>query len=209
MNHVLNNTFNFFTGGVLAPPGIKFISSGTGTNSIGTMPAHQAGDLLVVFAYRDGNTTAPSLVSGWTSLHSAGANSNSARVAYRVATSSSMTSGTWTNASSVICLVYRNATPGAVDVGGAVSTTVTYPALTLGVSDGSSWVACFAGHRSVNTALETPPTGTTLRATVVDATDEAAAFDTGGGVTSWTSKAVSVGGTSSGWRAYSLEIKLA
>lgn len=32
------------------------IGSATGTTSL-TMPAHQAGDILVMFVYRDGSTT--------------------------------------------------------------------------------------------------------------------------------------------------------
>ncbi|MBK7493609.1 MAG: hypothetical protein IPI17_17995 [Nitrosomonas sp.] len=32
------------------------------------MPSHQAGDLLIFFAYRDGSTTNPTLPAGFTSI---------------------------------------------------------------------------------------------------------------------------------------------
>lgn len=186
-------------------PSVSYIGSATGTTTA-TIPAHIAGDLLVAFAYRDGNTTAPTLPSGWTSLNNSGADTNSGRLAWRVATDSATTSGTWTNATSLVIHVYRHAAIGAHAVGGASSTTVTYPALSLTQLDGSSWVAGFAGHRSTNTSLETPPAGMVNRSTVVDATDEAAGHDSNGGVAAWGATAVSVGGTASGWRAYSLEL---
>lgn len=191
---------------------IRLIGTAYGTNTA-TMPAHQTGDLIVVFAFRDGSTTAPTLVTSpsYTSIANAGANTCSYRIARRIATSSGETVGTWTNATSVIVHVYRGVdqtTPIGVDgTSTGASTTVTYPALTLGVTDGSSWVAGFAGHRSVNTTLETPPTGMVLREHTVDATDEAAGHDTAGGVASWSSTNVSVGGTSSGWCSAVIEIR--
>ena len=187
----------------------SFIGQATGTTSA-TLPAHVAGDLIVAFAFRDGSNTVPTLPAGWTDHANSGANTCSARVAYKYAASSSETSGTWTSATSVIFAVYRSTNAillGAVAVGGAASTTVNYPALTLQDTSGSSWVAAFSGHRSVDTNLQNAPTGMTARSTVVDATDEAAGFDTNGGVTSWTSQNVSVAGTSSGWRSYVVEIR--
>ena len=198
-----------------APP-LSFVGSATGTTSA-TMPAHQAGDLILCWAYRDGSNTLPTLPSGqnWTTLNGVtGANTNSAYLVGKIATSSSEGVGTFTSATSVIVQVYRprsgyTATWSAVAANTGASTTVNYPALTLQTGDGSSWVAAFSGHRSTNTSLETPPAGMTLRSTVVDATDEAAGFDTNGGVASWPSTNVSVGGTSSGWRSAVVEIVVA
>ncbi|NGQ93377.1 hypothetical protein G5V65_21045 [Rhodobacter sp. HX-7-19] len=187
---------------------ITRISSATGTNSL-TMPSHAAGDLLLMFAYRDGSTTAPALPAGWTDLNNGGTATNSCRIAYKIAASGSEVSGTWTNATSLICLVYRS--DGIIGVGGvarssAASTTVSYPALTMVNTDGTSWVAGFGAHRSVNTSVETPPTGMTNITSVLDATDEAAAHDTNGPVSSWSLTTVSVGGTSSGWIGATVEI---
>lgn len=198
-----------------APP-LSFVGSATGTTSA-TMPAHQAGDLILCWAYRDGSNTLPTLPSGqnWSILNGVtGANTNSAYLVAKVAASSSEAVGTFTSATSVVVQVYRprtgyTATWGAVAANTGASTTVNYPALTLQTGDGSSWVAAFSGHRSTNTSLETPPAGMTLRSAVVDATDEAAGFDTNGGVAAWPSTNVSVGGTSSGWRSAVAEIVVA
>ena len=91
--------------------------------------------------------------------------------------------------------------------GGSTAASVTYPALTLQVGTGASWVAAFAGHRSVNTTLETPPGGTVLRASLVDTVDEVAAFDTGAGIATAPQRVVAVGGTASGWRAATVELR--
>ena len=186
---------------------ISRIGSAVGNGQTVTIPTHAAGDLIVIFAYRDGSNTRPGLASGYTAIIDGGGNTNSMRVGYVVATDSSTTSGTWTSATSVIAVVYR--ATGAIGVGvsaqtGAASTTVTYPALTGMGTD--SWVVGFAGHRATNTTLETAPTGMTNFATDQDATDEVAAHDTNAVAASWSATAVSVGGTSSGWRSATVEI---
>lgn len=198
-----------------APPSYKTIQYVGGIIGVdtATLPSHQAGDVIICFAYRDGNATPAALVSGWTNLGNSGANTNGSRLAYRIATDGSTPPGTWTNSTSVVYHIYRNLDPttpiGAVLDGGGQSTTVSYPALTLQRTDNSSWVAGFAGHRSTNTSLETPPTGMTNRTTRANATDEAAGHDTNGTVSSWSNQNVSVGGTSSGWRSWTVELRAA
>lgn len=189
---------------------MQFVGQATGTNTA-TLPAHQAGDLIVAFAYRDGSTTAPSQPAGWATVDFGGSNTNSSRLAWKRAASSSETAGTWTNATGVVFLVYRADTGQTINVGnngaiGGSSTTITYPALTIAGTTGGSRVVAFAGHRSVNTALETPPSGTVARANRVDTVCEVAAFDTNGVVDTWTQRTVSVGGTASGYQVRLLEI---
>lgn len=189
---------------------ISFIDATTAVNNP-SFPTHQAGDIILAFAYRDGNNTAPTLPSGWTEIGATGGNTNSSRIAWRRATTSSETSDAWTNATQVIYLCYRGCLAsgnpiGGFTGGGAQSTTVSYPAVTMTDAGGSSWVVGVAGHRSTNTSLENAPTGMTQRLTQVDATDEVAAFDTNGGVTSWSAQSVSVGGSSSGWRSWTIEL---
>ena len=185
---------------------IQYIGSATGVTSA-TLPAHQAGDLILAFAFRDGITTAPTLPSGWTNIRSNSGNACSGRVAYRVATASGTASGTWTNATSVVFLIYRNINQnspiGNTNSETASSVTVNYPALSVSQN---SWVVGFAGHSSANVNL-IAPTGMTNRAYVQDATDEAAGHDTNGSVASWASRNTSVGGTAAGWRSFVLEIK--
>jgi surface protein len=185
---------------------ISFIGSATGTNSA-TVPAHNSGDILVVFAFRDGSTTAPTLPSGWTNINNAGANTSAQRNGFRISDGTITTTGTWTNATSVIVLVYRgvgqvsaNATAST-----AASTTVNYPA--NGTWVGLSRLVAVAGHRSIDTALDTPPGSLTLRANVLDATDHAVAFDSNNSnEPAWASTDVSVGGTSDGWHSTVLRL---
>lgn len=188
---------------------ITYIGAASGTTSA-TLPAHQSGDLILGFSFRDGSTVAPTLPGDWTSIASVGANSCHGRLAYKVATSSSETTGTWTSATTVVFLVYR----GDYDLTNIVSldttstssgTTVTYPAANFW--DNLAWTVAFAGHRSTDTSLETPPGTLTLRNSTVDATDETAAFDSAGVSGSWTSTNVAVGGTSSGWRTFVLRLR--
>lgn len=195
---------------------ISYVSYGTGTNSIASMPTHQAGDLLLFFAFRDGSTTAPSLPSGYTNklTKSESGFNVSCRVGYKIAASDSETSGTWTNATSLICQVYRGVDQ-TTPLGGSSSYNTTdagydnvieYRTITMSNTSGSSWVAGFAGHEETNTSLETAPTGMVNRTNVVDATDEAAGHDTNGGVTSWSTQTVSAGGTLGGWCSAVVEI---
>lgn len=170
-----------------------------------TIPSHVSGDLLIAFAFRDGSTTQPTLPAGWTSITTRAGTTCCGRWAWKRAASSSETSGTWTNATELEIAVYS----GVDRVGASASqdgtaASVTYPALTM--QFGNSWVSASAGHRSINTTLETPPTGMTLRDNRLDATAESAIFDTNGLVTSFTSRSVSVGGTASGWVAGSVEL---
>lgn len=174
--------------------------------------------LIQYVGSRVGTNTPPTVATGqnWTTVQNpTGANTNSHALAAKVATSSSEGVGTFTNATTVITHVYRPksgyvlAAGAAATPGTGSSTTVTYPALTLQDTGGNSVVVGFAGHRSTNTTLETPPAGMVNRSTAVDGTDEAAGHDTNTGVSSWSATAVSVGGTSSGWRATTVEVKVA
>lgn len=200
---------------VTQAPLIRFIGAATGTTSA-AIPAHQAGDLILAFAFRDGSTTLPTLPAGedWaTVLAPAGANTASMRLAAKIADGSAENTGTFTSATSLVVLVYRPRPGYALAVGAsasatASSTTISIPALALQDTGGTSWVAGFAGHRSINTSLETAPTGMAARASVLDATDEAAAYDSNGGSSAWTLKTRNVGGTASGWFGAAVEIRV-
>ncbi len=190
---------------------VTFVGAASAGATTVTIPAHQVGDLLVMFAYRDGNNTAPSLPTGWTNIGTAnGANSNSSRLAYRVTTATNTTSGTWTNATGLVVHVYRGqniVTPiGENANNGGNSAIVTYPALTMIQTDGSSLVSGFAGHRSTNTSLEISPVDMINRTSFVNGTNEIVGHDTDVGATSWGGANVNIGGANGGWRARTLEI---
>lgn len=106
---------------------IEYISSASAASNTVSMPTHQAGDLLIVIAGRSNNTP-PGLESGWTNIENSGSNSRSVRAAYLVATSSSMATGTWTNAQFMSVLVLRNAEYRSHNIAGGAN-TVMYPAI--------------------------------------------------------------------------------
>ena len=97
-----------------------------------------AGDLALVFAYRDGSNTAPQLPAGWTNIASSGANTNSSRVGRRVLQGGDTTTGVWTNATEVQVLVVRGQHPitpigaaGALPSGATASNRITYPTIQI------------------------------------------------------------------------------
>lgn len=176
--------------------------AGTATASAATVtpPAHQAGDLLVIFAFRGGSTAAPSLPSGWTSILTKSGTTCSARLGYKIATATNDASGTWTNASELTCHVYRAASGDTLGIGvsaSAASTTATvnYPALSLVDASGNSWVAGFAGCNNTAETINTAPSGMTNESHVTGASYQAAGHDTEGGVSSWSSTNATTTGT--------------
>jgi hypothetical protein len=175
---------------------VSQVGAATGTTTC-TVPAHNIGDLIVIFAYRSGSTTAPTLGAGFTNLRTQSGTTCSGRIGFRVATSTSDASGTWTNASHLTCLVYRSSnysTGSSLYIGTTASTsstttTVNYPAITLKHTDTTSWVIGFAGTSVATAALSThAPAGMTFFTNSdVTATTEVCAFDTNGAVASWSS----------------------
>lgn len=184
---------------------VTYVSSASAAAATVAMPTHQLGDLIIAFAYRDGNTTAPSLPAGWTNINNSGANTNSARLAYKFALSNAETTGTWTNATGIVIQVYRGTGGvGANAVGGASSGTITYPALTLQNADNTSWVARFAGHRTATNMTTNTPAGYTQRTGVAT---EVQGSDTNGAVATNPTTGTQVVNATSGYRAYTIEIK--
>ena len=166
--------------------------------------APTTGDLIIVFAHRDGSTTPPTKVAGYTTINNAtGANSNSAILAFKFSDGTETGSGTWANATSVAVLIYRNAGLGgwASTRSAGSSVTTSYGTLTMASAAGTSWVAGFGGHTTATDVGGTAPTGMTMRT----ATADVAAFDTGAGVASWSAQTATVN-ANSGWVTYTLEI---
>ncbi len=186
---------------------LSFVSSTAYSAASGALPTFAAGDLALVAAYRDGSNTAPSLPAGWLNVASSGANTNSMRVGYRVLQGTDTSTGTWTNATEIQVMVLRGqATPhvGGVGSGGANnSNAIIYPALTMTVTDGTSWVIGFAGHRTATDVNAKAATGMTSRSASVTSQG----MHTAAGVSSFASTAYTTTvNASSGWRSYSVEI---
>lgn len=190
---------------------ISYVGGAVGTNSC-TLPSFQSGDIAIAFAFRDGSTTNPTIASGWTNLtNTTDGTLCSISVGWRRLINSDTATGTWTNASRMVVLVYRGCepfiTPCTLKTASAGTTnTVTYATATMTRSDGTSWICAFCGHRSIDTTIETAPSGMTNRQDGVDATAEAAGHDTNGGVASWTSTNVTITGTALGWQTHLVEL---
>ena len=114
------------------------VASGTGV----TLPAHVAGDLLVVAAQGGGTTSTPvpSLPSGWTQAYRSSSNQGCpVLIGYKFATASNTQGGTWASSASTCGYVFRGAdttTPfGAFNsTMNAVSTPAVTPVNTAGES---------------------------------------------------------------------------
>jgi len=211
--YATNSTGTGYTADATFTPAstITFVAATSASGVSVTIPTHNVGDLLVIYAYRDGNNAAPTVPtgSGWTSIATTGgANNNSSALAYKIATGGDV-SGTWTNATQVIVHVYRGvaASPiGANAFQSGNSNTVTYSALTMSVTNSSSWVVGFGGDRGTNTNVQNPPIGMINRTVILDTLSEVAGHDTNTGVSLWGAQNVSVVAKNA-WMTRVLEIK--
>lgn len=191
---------------------LSYIGQNPGLTTSATLPAFNVGDVAIVHVFRDGSSTAPTTPGGWT-VHKTQASSVVAVLvaASRVLQAGDTTTGTWTNATSCVVMVYRGAKVAGGPIGGSAasaagpSATITYPAVTMTVTDGTSWVIGGAGDAVPAATTETAPTGMTNRASSTDAVDDCAGHDTNGGVASWSSQNASVG-TSGTWVAITTEL---
>lgn len=148
-------------------------ANNSATTSV-TLPAHNVGDLIVIFASRRSNATAPSVpvaagtVPAWNTIDTqSGTTNGSCVTAYFVATATNHTSGTWTNATDMIAVVISGAAPSpigghATNNAGSATTTAVAPTVTLSKTDGSSVLLHFFNHNS-STAITwaAAPTGYT------------------------------------------------
>lgn len=190
-----------------APVPLQFVGANNAPVPSVTIPTHQAGDLLVMSSAGDWNV--PSLPSGWTSIgtFATASDASEGRLAYRVATASGTTSGTWTNANFVQVAVYRGQHP-TTPIGAhsfresGWSSTVRFPALS-GMQSAGSWVLCGVDHWSYNESASWP-SGLVER---VDRANYGGLADTNGVVTSWPLSGNFSMGSSGGYLAFSLEIR--
>lgn len=193
----------------------KVIGTATSAAAINVaIPTHRVGDLIVIAAYRDGSTTTPSkpaasgTVPAWVDItNNTGANTNSMRTAYFIATATNHTSGDWTNATGMMAIVVENFNEGApigasAESGGTANGSATVPSITLQDATGNSLILNFMGHRTV-TSWSAAPSGYTSRA----ATATECQVGTKNVSTSAGSQAWSCSSTNSGYRGAQIEIK--
>ena len=109
-------------------------------------------DVILVFAFNSASTTIPSLPSGFSSILTDTNVSQAQRTGFKRSTGGDTTSGTWTNATRVVCMVYAGVVTTGNPYGGHNTSSGngsvwTYNSLTMTVGDGSSWVIGMGGER--------------------------------------------------------------
>lgn len=185
-------------------------------NSI-SIPTHQAGDVIVIFAFNDGSTTNPSIPSGasWTTItNTLDGSSCSASCAWKIATGSGTTSGTWTNATGIAVYVARPKSGATVTRPTSASatgtgTSVTWPLHNFQGNTAKNRAVTFIGHRSTDVSLGPRTAGFTFTQqahTSSESNNTMAVHDTNNtALTNLSSTSVAHGGTSSGYIVLELE----
>lgn len=183
---------------------ISYVSSASAASNTVAMPAHQAGDIIVVFAYRDASAVVPTLAPGFINQSSSSGGTDGFRVGYKFAKSASETVGTWTNANAVAVNVYR----GVGSLGGGTfssgsSTTISYPTgASFMKANSTSWAVSFAGHATATNMTTNTPAGHTHRTGVASIIRSC---DTNGVVNALPGGTQSVN-TTGEWYSYSIEL---
>jgi hypothetical protein len=179
-----------------------------------TIPTHRVGDLIVIAAYRDGSTTTPTkpaasgTVPAWVDItNNTGANTNSMRTAYFIATAVNHTSGAWANATGMVAVVVENFRLGAPigassESGSTASGSATAPVITLQDATGNSLIIDIVAHRSV-TAWSAAPSGyTSLASVATEIQIGTKDVSTTSGAIAWSATT-----TNSGYRGAQIEIR--
>jgi hypothetical protein len=184
---------------------VSFVGAASAESTSLTLPAHQTGDLLVMVALRSTSTANTLTPSGWLQVGSnTGLNTDSLVVSWKIATSAAEVSGTWTNASFLLCAVYRDdvnllgasIATGSRSVSGGTATPsfpfkvtrtagLVTPSNTQMMSNSSVVVGVVASTSSA-VSLAPAPSGMTNRvASSGVSANQIAVHDTGSPVASW------------------------
>lgn len=174
-----------------------YIGSASANGGAVTMPAHQVGDVLVVFAsvLSAGSTlvgvpSAGGTVPTWTVINAnfTGTSTASSTIAYTVATATNHTSGSWGTADTMAVAVVRNHATSPIgayaNVGGTCAIPTpgpTAPAITMVHAEGTSLLLHFFGLQvggGWNNFSATPPSGYTIRTATGAGTWGAVLLDT-------------------------------
>ena len=167
------------------------------------IPTHVAGDIIVVCATHFGAITIPTMPSGFNQIGPSKTGTLCGQIlAYKWATGTGDTSGTWTNATIIACAVWRASSGNVMGIGASAFTaqatlSVNFPALTLADGfSGNTWVGGFIAVAGTAQVCTVAPTGMTNESSLVS-TNSVAGFDTNGGVTTWPSTNATDTGTAS------------
>jgi hypothetical protein len=201
------NGFRPAKGATVTPPPattpIKVVGVTSGSGEIATPVAHQANDVVLVYAFNGSSSTIPSLATGYSPV----INTNNVTVAERGGWKKSTGSegaSTWTGANGWICVVLRGVDPagalGDKGIAKATSNSINWPTLTAIKTDGTSMFFAAAVHDTA-TGLNVPPTGMTN----LSQNGRATLHYTSSGATGWASQSATVS-ASGNWRSAVFEI---
>lgn len=179
---------------------ISYVGAASALATSVTPPTHVANDYLIAFAAGD----VTSVPAGWIELgtdnYGSLAGTVYAACAYKKATGSSEVSGTWTGADRLLIVNYR----GVASVGAATwwtgGSTTSYSGISLGTTDGTSWVVGICGQYS--STVSNAPTGMTNRTTVDS--NKILLHDTASGVSAWNVQTVVTDASKSGTYVFEL-----
>jgi len=196
---------------------VSLVGSNANAGSSVTIPTHQVGDLIVIFAFNPFTTSAPTkpsaggTVPDFTYIDNANSGSGSGcTTAYFKATATNTTSGTWSSPSHMIAAVLRDqhaSSPigGHAQQGGS-SATSTAPSVTLTHTNGSSVLLYFHGHSNLGASgWDAAPTGYTRQAASGSGFQSASALNTKN-VTTSDGSAGQTGGQNTSYAAATVEI---
>ncbi len=192
---------------------ISYVSEASAASTSVTIGTHAVNDIITIVAYNDASATIPTLPSGWVNLYTLTATIGW-RVGYRIATTTSETSGTWTNASGLICLVHRPTSgnlvlPAMATASSGTATNVTYGASAASIDRTNAadrWFIALASTRTADSNIQNAPTSFTARSNLVGSTWEMAAHDSNGTLGSYGGGTVSAGGTSALFRTLLIQL---
>ncbi len=189
--------------------GVGYVSSiWSAAASVSEMPYHKTGDMIIIWAFNSAGGTTPTLPAGWTNIIS-DSSTDSVRVGYKIAASGAETSGTWTNADHLLCVVYRNVSAiGASALNdGFATTTQFFPSLTLQQTNGTSTVLMMTTTQASNGApVAFTDNGFPQRRFADIGTGDSWIFDAPN-QTSWPFDTAPSGGTSTRIKSVSIELK--
>jgi len=192
---------------------ISYISAASAATTSVTLGTHATNDLITILAFNNTSSTTPSLPTGWVSQYTLTATIGW-RVGYKVAASSSETSGTWTNADGVIALVHRASAnalvlPATNVSSSGTATNITYGAIGAALDRTNAadrWMLTFASTRTADSSVETAPSSFTNRTSLLGGSWEIAAHDSNGALGSYGGATVSAGGTSALFRTLIIQL---
>lgn len=135
---LLLNPFRFGSG---AGSAIQHISSTGGSGTSIVIPAHNAGDLLILSTFRSNSTSPAGNPTDWTSIAAHTDTGGGRRTSVILDSGNSVVSFTLANVAAWCLGIYRGCSGWGAFAQNTIanSTSHTFPAITLNVGDGSSW----------------------------------------------------------------------